>query len=75
MDIRARMNKSVRRLTRTKLLTAFLLPLFVVSCGGGDGISIGDGQDPDPVVLDFPLFYVKKPLPLEPHHQRIVRQG
>jgi hypothetical protein len=35
-------------------------------CGGGDsGIGLGDGQSPDPVLVDYALFYVKKPLPVD----------
>lgn len=41
------------------------LALFLLTgCGGDSGIAIGDGQDPDPVVVDYPLFYVKRPLEL-----------
>ncbi|MCZ6618109.1 MAG: hypothetical protein O7E57_08240 [Gammaproteobacteria bacterium] len=36
----------------------------VVGCGGGSGSSsssaLGGGQDPDPVVLDFPIAYVSR---------------
>lgn len=40
--------------------------VFLGSCGGsGDGVSIGDGQDPDPVVIDFPIAYVKAPIPVD----------
>ncbi|MDH4106831.1 MAG: hypothetical protein OEW35_00805 [Gammaproteobacteria bacterium] len=46
--------------------TSCLLALTVAGCGGsGDGVSIGTGQDPDPVVVDFPIAYVKAPLPLD----------
>jgi hypothetical protein len=34
-------------------------------CGGGSeggNVSIGSGQSPDPVAVDFPIFYVKRPL-------------
>jgi hypothetical protein len=31
----------------------------VAGCGGG---SVGGGQDPDPVVLDVPIAYVRRPL-------------
>lgn len=38
------------------------LSIAVAGCGGG--IS-GTGQNPDPVVADFPIAYVKRPLPLD----------
>jgi hypothetical protein len=31
--------------------------------GDGGGVSPGGGQGPDPVVLDFPIAYVKRPIP------------
>ncbi len=37
----------------------------IAACGGGDGVSIGDGQDPDPVVIDFPIAYIKAPIPTD----------
>ncbi len=30
---------------------------------GGTDVTIGSGQDGDPVTLDFPVFYVKRPVP------------
>lgn len=39
---------------------------FIAACGGsGDGVSIGTGQDPDPVIVDFPIAFVRAPLPLD----------
>lgn len=34
-------------------------------CGSGDGVAIGSGQDPDPVVIDFPIAYVRAPVPVD----------
>jgi hypothetical protein len=49
-----------------RLLTACaVLTLSACGGGGGGGVEIGDGQEPDPVVLDFPLAYVKRPLILD----------
>ncbi|MET0984618.1 MAG: hypothetical protein ABW034_04340 [Steroidobacteraceae bacterium] len=45
-----------------------LCAVFVTACGaggGGDKVAIGDGQSSDPVVLDFPVFYVKRPVPTQ----------
>lgn len=37
----------------------------ITACGGGDGsVGVGSGQDPDPVALDFPIAYVKAPVPV-----------
>ncbi len=57
-------NGSGKALTRVGACLAALV--LVASCGGsGDGVSIGSGQDPDPVVVDFPIAFVKAPLPLD----------
>ena len=37
----------------------------IAACGGGDGVSIGDGQDEDPVVVDFPIAYIRAPIPTD----------
>jgi hypothetical protein len=43
--------------------------LLLAGCGGGGSgegrIGFGGGQDPDPVILDFPVAYVKRPLPVD----------
>lgn len=35
---------------------------MLVGCGGGSGSTIGGTASDDPVVLDFPIAYVKRPL-------------
>lgn len=44
-------------------LTAVLL-LFA-GCEKGDGVQLGNGQNPDPVIVDFPIAYIKAPLPVD----------
>ncbi len=40
--------------------------VVVAACGGsGDGVSIGTGQDADPVVVDFPIAYIRAPIPVD----------
>ena len=34
----------------------------LIGCGGGSG---GDNQDPDPVVVDLPIAYIERPLPVD----------
>ena len=38
---------------------------FIAGCESGEGVQLGNGQDPDPVVIDFPIAYIKAPLPLD----------
>jgi len=49
------------RLTVPLIISAALL----AACGGGsDGVGLAGGQGPDPVVVDIPIAYVKRPVPL-----------
>lgn len=32
---------------------------------GGNGIGLANGQDPDPATVDFPIFYIRHPIPEE----------
>ena len=47
---------------------ASLLAAALAGCGGG-GVGIGDGQGADPVVLDVPIAYVQRPLPVDANLQ------
>ncbi len=44
------------------LIIALGLAAGLVGCGGGGGVDLAGGQGPDPVVLDIPIAYIKKPL-------------
>ncbi len=39
--------------------------LLLSACVSEDGTLVAGGQDPDPVVIDLPIAYVKRPLPVE----------
>ena len=48
--------------------TAVALPVLacVAACDGANqGVQIGNGQTPDPVVIDFPIAYIRSPLPVD----------
>jgi hypothetical protein len=47
------------------LATLFLAIAFGISGCGGGGADLASGQGADPVVLDIPIAYVKRPLPLD----------
>ncbi len=50
------------------LFLAALLSMSALfsACGGGqDGVSVGSGQDADPVIVDFPIAYIRAPVPFD----------
>jgi hypothetical protein len=53
------------RVTKSEFSCLLLALLATAGCesGGSSSIGIGSGQTPDPVVLDFPIAYVKRALP------------
>ncbi len=55
------------RQSATALRTVLTLPIVLglFACSSGEGVSIGDGQTSDPVVVDFPIAYVRAPVPLD----------
>ena len=46
---------------RTVALCAVVF--LIGACSSGEGVQLGTGQDPDPVVIDFPIAYIKEPVP------------
>ncbi|MEM7083301.1 MAG: hypothetical protein AAF465_11255 [Pseudomonadota bacterium] len=45
-----------------------LVVVLLVGCGGGEtggNIGFADGQQPDPVVIDVPIAYIKRPVPTD----------
>jgi hypothetical protein len=54
-----------RRLVGVRRCAALLAGAALTACtsGGGSGAGPAGGQSPDPVVLDFPVAYVKRPVP------------
>ena len=55
---------SVRKGGAVLLMSAIAFLLGGCDSGsGGTDVTIGSGQNMDPVTLDFPVFYVKRPVP------------
>ncbi len=55
---------ALRRIAQ--LLVAGAMTFALAACSSGDGgkdVTIGSGQSADPVTLDFPVFYVRRPVP------------
>ncbi|MEO1575063.1 MAG: hypothetical protein AAFU65_08905 [Pseudomonadota bacterium] len=58
----------VRSTSRAGLATLVVTAAALLAgCSGEDGDQIGvaTGQSPDPVVIDIPIAYVKRPLPVD----------
>jgi hypothetical protein len=49
----------------TRMAAVSMASILVVACSKGDGVQIGTGQNADPVVVDFPIAYIKSPLPVD----------
>jgi hypothetical protein len=57
-------------------LTITVAAVLLGACRSGTGgtdVTIGDGQSADPVTLDFPVFYVKRPVP-DPEDEDIMER-
>ncbi len=49
-----------------RLAASLSLMALIAACDGANqGVQIGTGQNPDPVVIDFPIAYVKAPIPTD----------
>ena len=58
------MSDQASRLAIALAIAAACGVLAACSSGsGGTDVTIGSGQNGDPVTLDFPVFYVKRPVP------------
>jgi hypothetical protein len=60
---------------RARELVALGTLLAVAACTSGDGgLATGGGQSPDPVVIDFKIAYVKRPVPADDMMETDVRR-
>jgi hypothetical protein len=58
------MSHQASRLAIALAIAAICAVLTACSSGsGGTDVTIGSGQNQDPVTLDFPVFYVQRPVP------------
>ena len=67
-------NDVYARIQRRARLAVLLAAGLAAGCGGGGSVGAGGGQDPDPIVLDFPIAYVKRPVPTGMAMQRDARE-
>ncbi len=54
-------------------LCAVLLAFALCACSGGGSVNVGSGQTPDPATVDFPIFYVKRTIPVNTDDLRQLR--
>ena len=48
---------------RARSFALLLAAVTMASCDGANqGVQLGNGQSPDPVIVDFPIAYIKAPL-------------
>ena len=48
-----------------RYISAVLASMIIAGCTGSDGVLQPQEQEPDPVVVDFAIAYVKRPIPVE----------
>jgi hypothetical protein len=48
-----------------RMIALSLACVMLVACSRGEGVQLGTGQNADPVVVDFPIAYIKAPLPTD----------
>ena len=51
--------------TATRMVALSMAAMLIAACTKGDGVQIGTGQDADPVIIDFPIAYIKAPIPTD----------
>ncbi|MCH8072730.1 MAG: PD40 domain-containing protein [Proteobacteria bacterium] len=51
---------------RANIVALIAAAFAIAACDGANqGVQIGNGQAPDPVIVDFPIAYIKAPLPVD----------
>ena len=66
MNRKSRQFKDVTTASVAKLVALMSVAVVFTACDGANqGVQIGTGQDPDPVVVDFPIAYVMQPIPVD----------
>src|SRR6185295_11200356 len=59
---------------KTRVLAALtVLSAGLAACSGGGSVNVGSGQSPDPATVDFPIFYVKRTIPMDTDDLRQLR--
>ncbi|MGI9324733.1 MAG: hypothetical protein ACR2PZ_05900 [Pseudomonadales bacterium] len=69
---------NIRIFRSAQFVAALVCAGLLVGCGGGSDTGssngLGGGQDPDPVLVDFPIAYVKRPLLVDDNGDLLTTQ-
>jgi hypothetical protein len=72
MLARKDMDGSKLKGARSFVLLTLMCALFACD-GANQGVQIGNGQKPDPVIIDFPIAYIKAPLVFDENDGMLVQ--
>ncbi len=56
---------AIKALATKALMAAFCILLSACGGGGGTSTTPNSGQQPDPVAVDLPIAYIKRPIPVD----------
>jgi hypothetical protein len=57
--------KGIVRNATSLVVMLFVSILFAACDGANQGVQIGNGQSTDPVVIDYPIAYIRSPIPVD----------
>ena len=63
MNVQSQHSKDGSCRVSLQCLAGLAIVLLIGACSKGEGVQLGTGQSPDPVVIDFPIAFIKEPLP------------
>jgi len=66
MNRQSKTRKDGKYFAAAKLAAVLTVSAAIAACdNANDGVQIGTGQNPDPVVIDFPIAYIKTTIPVD----------
>jgi len=66
MNRQSKPRKDGKYFAAARLAVVLTVSAAIAACdNANDGVQIGTGQDPDPVVIDFPIAYIKTTIPVD----------
>ncbi|MEO8018414.1 MAG: hypothetical protein ABI769_11400 [Pseudomonadota bacterium] len=73
-----RSNENANRVTPGRIVRGLVFGVISLLAGctqgpGGGGVGLASGQDPDPATVDFPIFYIRHPIPEDQDNVTRVR--